>query len=393
MKLTINNFLGIHSADITIGRITVLIGEQASGKSVVARLIYFFTQYFADFDELSLSKGEHKSTYDKNKKEEFFSIFPPYSWERDSFEIFFALDEYEVRITSDKGSGTIKIKTSNSVGQYFRDLKRQYQKFLGQYDADSPVAPSRALREFRMMQAESGAVRFESPLFVPAARSFYATLRDEIFSILALDSKIDNIILQFGEFYEVAKRGFAPPFSGDLSRRAFKAGREMERRFFDGVVKGQLVRADGRDWIQMERGLIELSRASSGQQEATPLLLALSRYPSKGRTLIIEEPEAHLFPSAQTEILKFMVWKLHSSGGNFIFTTHSPYLLSSLNVSLARGASGREDGISSDDLSAYALYDGEAHSLIDEESGMISAAYIDSVSENLEEELIDALEK
>ncbi len=201
--LTVNGFLGIKAAKIEVDLVTIVIGEQATGKSIIARLIYFFNEYFANFDELSLSKNEHKSTYDKRKKEEFYQIFPTYAWEAGQFEIKFTNNDHEVRVTSMRNSSVIELKTSPSVATYFRGLKREFTKLSGGLE-DEGFAHTRVLREFRRLQSEQGAHRYESPLFVPAARSFYATIRDEIFSILALDNKIDKIILQFGEFYEGA---------------------------------------------------------------------------------------------------------------------------------------------------------------------------------------------
>ncbi|MBD2675649.1 AAA family ATPase, partial [Aphanizomenon flos-aquae FACHB-1416] len=41
-KIIINNFGSIKYAEIEVKKILVLIGEQASGKSTIAKLIYFF---------------------------------------------------------------------------------------------------------------------------------------------------------------------------------------------------------------------------------------------------------------------------------------------------------------------------------------------------------------
>ncbi len=49
-RLKVRGFLGVEEADIVVDGLTVLIGAQASGKSVIAKLIYFFNEYFADFD-------------------------------------------------------------------------------------------------------------------------------------------------------------------------------------------------------------------------------------------------------------------------------------------------------------------------------------------------------
>jgi len=171
--------------------------------------------------------------------------------------------------------------------------------------------------------ADAHSERYERPLFVPAARSFYATIREEIFSILSLDEKIDRIVMQFGEFYESTKLATR---QNDLLRSSKDMPFRPERKYFEDVVRGQYVRIDNRDWIQMPRGRVEMSKASSGQQEAVPLLFAISRFPSLGRTLIIEEPEAHLFTSAQVAVLDFILKQCVTRETDILFTTHSPYL-------------------------------------------------------------------
>lgn len=388
--LSVRGFLGIKDATIELESLTLLIGPQASGKSVIARLMYFFNQYFADFDEIPLAKSEHKKTYDKRKKDEFYQIFPTYSWEEHDFEIKYDNVDHQVIVTSGKNSSVIEVSTSESVAKYFRELKTTYKRFSENVsDNDSSLlSSSRVLREFRRAQEELNVPRYESALFVPAARSFYATIRDEIFSILALDAKIDRIILQFGDFYEAEKT---------LRLRYERAGaqrpRQPEDSYFDKVVKGRYERSDGRDWIVMPRGKIELSKASSGQQEAVPLLFALSRFPRPGRTLIIEEPEAHLFPDAQVDILDFIVRQAVARRTSMLFTTHSPYLLSALNNYLLRGSRGLSRAIEPMVVRSYAVGEGVAVSIVDAESALISSDYIDSVSARIEKDFIEALEK
>jgi predicted ATP-dependent endonuclease of OLD family len=47
--------------------------------------------------------------------------------------------------------------------------------------------------------------------------------------------------------------------------------------------------------------------------------------------VFIEEPEAHLFPNAQKEITDFIVFIKKTLKCKFFLTTHSPYLLATLN--------------------------------------------------------------
>ena len=46
-KLRVRDFLTIRDADLEIGRFTLIIGPQASGKSVLAKLLYFFRSLLA----------------------------------------------------------------------------------------------------------------------------------------------------------------------------------------------------------------------------------------------------------------------------------------------------------------------------------------------------------
>lgn len=380
--LKVRGFLGIKIAEVQLDGLTVLIGAQAAGKSVMARLVYFFNQYFSDFDTAAVANNEHKKSYDKRKKQEFYQIFPQYSWEKTKFTIKYRKNEHEIEISSDENSSVIEINTSPSVSAYFRSLKSAFKKF-SEVGSGSIATPSRIRMsfEFREYMNRTGAFQFEPALFVPAARSFYATIRDEIFSILALDEKIDRIILQFGDFYEAEK-------SENIRRR-----RSYPEEYFSSIVKGNFERASGRDWIVMERGRIELSRASSGQQEAVPLLFAIDRFPRSGRTLIIEEPEAHLFPSAQVKILEFMVEQCVSKCCNIMLTTHSPYLLSALNNHILAFDKNEPGGIAFEKVKVYSIEDGISKNLLDEEARLIDAGYIDSVSEEISTKFISLIEK
>lgn len=66
-----------------------------------------------------------------------------------------------------------------------------------------------------------------------------------------------------------------------------------------------------------------------------------------------------------------------------MFTTHSPYLLSALNNHIVTHERNASRGISLEKVQAYAIVNGESQSLVDEDVGLISAEYIDSVSEKI----------
>ena len=71
---------------------------------------------------------------------------------------------------------------------------------------------------------------------------------------------------------------------------------------------------------------IRLTRASSMVSELAPVVLFLRGAVSPGDMLIIEEPEAHLHPAAQTQMARILA-RLVRAGVRVVVTTHSDWLL------------------------------------------------------------------
>jgi len=122
--------------------------------------------------------------------------------------------------------------------------------------------------------------------------------------------------------------------------------------------------------------------------------------------LFIEEPEQHLYPTSQTKLLRdiisqfSMAMKKTGYPGYVVMTSHSPYILTQLNVLLkARKAFSinREEtlNIISEEcilpLKYYSAYfvtqDGQMKNMMDRETGLIKGEFLDAVSEITEDEL------
>jgi hypothetical protein len=103
------------------------------------------------------------------------------------------------------------------------------------------------------------------------------------------------------------------------------------------VLRGEYKYLNKVEWIKTGGGkLIFLRDSSSGQQEVAPLivsLMVLSGLPENHFHMFIEEPEAHLFPESQRNIVEIiaMVYNLLNRNSVFFITTHSPYILTSFN--------------------------------------------------------------
>jgi len=106
------------------------------------------------------------------------------------------------------------------------------------------------------------------------------------------------------------------------------------------VLNGMYQFSDGEEMIYLtptdEQGqpFVKINFASSGQQEMLWLLNLMYYYLHENNRvfLIIEEPEAHLYPSSQATIADIIgIFAGKGSGNNAMVTTHSPYILGEIN--------------------------------------------------------------
>lgn len=61
--------------------------------------------------------------------------------------------------------------------------------------------------------------------------------------------------------------------------------------------------------------------------------------------IIIEEPEAHLYPKLQKEVMDFIAQFMNLTGSTVLVTTHSPYVLTCVNTLLYAGKLLKNDKI------------------------------------------------
>ena len=84
---------------------------------------------------------------------------------------------------------------------------------------------------------------------------------------------------------------------------------------------------------------IRLTRASSMVSELAPVVLFLRGIIGRGDTLIIEEPEAHLHPAAQTQMAVTLA-RMVRAGVRVVVTTHSDWLLKEIGNLMREGELG-----------------------------------------------------
>ena len=108
---------------------------------------------------------------------------------------------------------------------------------------------------------------------------------------------------------------------------------------FERILKGKYDYQNGEEAIRINANeKVGLKDASSGQQEVLRILQGIfiaTGTENRIEMMIVEEPEAHLFPLAQREIINAFALFLNTiTEGKLIITTHSPYILACVNILL-----------------------------------------------------------
>lgn len=398
-SILIENFAGIKSMTFDFRFINILIGPQGSGKSVTVKLLYFFKSFFGEIIK-SVESEESKRELDKRQTDNFTNFFPQESWPKGNFRIVYSIDNTEISI----------IRTNNVLKfDYSENLKKviiKARKLVTEEKAK--IAENPKLGSFsaklktqekikECISAEISSISTYDQFFIPAGRSFFANIQKSIFSFLRDNSSLDPFLIEFGSFYESIKQIYKDVIN------------EKPDREFDvlasQILSSSYLREKDKDFlIHSDNRKVNLSNASSGQQETLPLIMILKSLialkSSNGVTIYIEEPEAHLFPIAQKRIVQLLARTFNNKKANFqiIVTTHSPYILSSFNNLMQAGRLIKlkpdsiekineiippEEQISPNILTAYSLNQGKKESLIDEESTLISQTILDSVSNEI----------
>ena len=131
----------------------------------------------------------------------------------------------------------------------------------------------------------------------------------------------------------------------------------LERETLGGQIRTVRGKAGGYPELvycpEGTKGEIRLSRASSMVSELAPLVLFMRSAIGRGDTVIIEEPEAHLHPAAQTAMAKALA-RLVRAGVRVAITTHSDWLLKEIGNLIREGELSERIG-ESEDESADAL--------------------------------------
>ena len=141
-------------------------------------------------------------------------------------------------------------------------------------------------------------------------------------------------------------------------RRLDQIARDLEAHTLDGMVGSGPSPGGYPEFVYRPQGAedsVRMTRASSMVSELAPVILFLRGVLAVGDTLIIEEPEAHLHPAAQTHVAVALA-RLVRAGVRVIITTHSDWLLKEIGNLMREGALAEQTGTPTESARSTALH-------------------------------------
>jgi len=369
---------------------------------LLCKLAYFCL----DIVSRAVDSASEELPYDAFKqetKDSFSHWFPASAWGDEKFEISYDDGPLSVSIVRTSRRGKLGDKIRLGLGQAFcsayesalKDISELRERTRSKKSKSEEVRPW----EIRELASKRMGAIFEEgrsfyQIYIPAGRALFTTYSKAIKAFQS--GSLDPVTSRFGEMAEwlFNDRIYFPEKSSSL----IKAFDEIQ----DRVLKGRLhYKRDIAQFDTEDGRTLSLAHLSSGTQEALPLLRALRMtLPGpESQTVFAEEPEAHLFPSAQLEIVKLFCWlaNAHQHKSCFVITTHSPYILTAFNEMIKAGQTAaqypgkiaevervipRRNWVSPDDFAAYAFdgKDGVLHQIMDTETQLIDGDVLDSIS-------------
>ncbi len=427
-KIIVKNFRQISYAEVEIKKVLFLIGEQASGKSTLAKLIYFFKSLKEDyrgiFDEkLNITENSLKENLDKILENKFKTYFGYASELDNDFEITFY---YHFDAENAGENRYLKLKKhqvefNKMYWVQIWDCTKICFEIIIQYVTNYA---SHLLND--KLNEQVGALFYDknTPAFFPAGRNitvsfpqqFKSHFSKDISHLLNSPNTIDLHLMDKFIDYTYFLKDYYEGKSFDLiidNQTKKKNILTFIKEKSEYILKGKYTNVDGSEKILYGKNSknVGLNLASSGQQEVIRIIQDIFYIVNENQPSfrVIEEPEAHLYPKAQKILMELLVLMVHATDSQLIITTHSPYILSIFNNLLmyskllkgeqqhltlvnahfeTQNLDGKEERIYlfPDEFQGYAMsLENEVfcHSLLDAETGLIGDNFLDEITEDL----------
>lgn len=429
-KVIIHNLGPIKHCELPISHFMTLTGFQASGKSTIAKTIYYFRTIKNDILDLIKKRAVNRNDNFYNSQKNLPSLEKELgNYLREKFMRTFGsswsmpMDMYLQYQFSKNWWITISLKDLDnypSPNYLWIDWSDDLKNYLRNFRDDLSYAPS-GFDAAQLSNVEKELCNlFDDDydvVYIPAGRSMITVLSQQLNYIYATmdDGQKRSLDICTKDYLERTLRikpefsegllGLLSTYSSSDSNLPRQITKEALKRI-DQILRGTYRYSNGEEQIVLDDNTyVKLNFSSSGQQECVWILNLLFYYLlQQNRILfIIEEPESHLFPESQKYITE-LIALVSNYNHSVILTTHSPYVLGTLNNLLyaynvpIENRNVAEEIIPSccwldpNTFSAYFAKSGNVEDCMDYEINMIQNERIDEISKDINEEFDRLLE-
>lgn len=430
-KIVIKKFGPIKEINVSLDKnLSVVIGQQASGKSTFAKTVYFcrkIRDYCFDYANIvmgseKINEAELYLNFLKYLRKPFMGYFGT-TRHMDHFFIRYFFDCSKGKyVTITLGAdGYARFKFSPNLEKELQSILSEVAKFARNIDGFGMMDIYEKRNHFGLLlkkQLTQVFVDDEKLFYIPAGRNMLALLSESINLSPALGygekvniNQTDLITQEFIMYISSIKSMFGSRLD-EITKNYLKTVQGQIRNH-DVEVAGKLIHSILRgDYIADSEGeklyydtnhWVKIIFASSGQQEILWALniIFLTILKNEKTFLVFEEPESHLFPDAQENIAKLVGLMINSSKSEVLITTHSPYMLTSFNMLIYSSNVEKDKStesivdklfrIEKNSVAAYGVgiedigESGNFVDLLGKETGLIDAYQIDHVSTRINE--------
>lgn len=403
-KLIVKNFGPLKDIEIEVREMVGFIGAQASGKSTLAKLLSIFedesfrnnelnpfvlelinygiSSYLKPNTHIEFICKDYIFSY-KNLKElklikrkliqnSLFGLFFNNEKEKIDSRII-ELIEFEL-----KSNGNQDIEKSDII---FNQVKETFKVLQFSYDSNY----DKLMEILYKTLSSFNVINKSDSIYIPTERSFLHLISENTLGLINNNVQIPKHLLNSGQDYE----------------KAIQIIKELPLNIIDKKIKYK--REGKTSYIyHNETEKVNLLESASGLQSIVPILLLIEYSKSLNDkynfNFVVEEPELNLYPKAQHELIKYLVKNCLFDRKNLILTTHSPFVLASINNLLLAFDKGKtkpkevnkiikkESWLDPKNFIAYELKNGKAKKIMNDKLGQINENMIDTVSDSFSDE-------
>lgn len=326
-KIKIKNFGPIREGYLEndgwmdIKKVTLFIGNQGSGKSVIAKLISTFS-----WIEKALTRGDYDKKYFERKsklKNQYLTYhrLENYFPKPDTTLIDYRGESYNILYEN----GNLTINEANN-GSYslpqimYMPADRNFIANVRTPKALKQIAASLSEMVTEMINA---GLAMKSPMLLPVNEEVYVEYNklNDIFYIRGKDYRIKLTEASSG-FQSVVPLLLVSWFLSDSVKKQSENAKEMltseQRERFRRRVK------EINDNPDLTEELRRIAMSELGKE-----------FTKTAFVNIVEEPEQNLYPSSQRGVLDSLIsFNSINRGNKLVMTTHSPYLINYLTIAV-----------------------------------------------------------